>query len=739
MKMKKENIEISIIIVQYKVKVILHECLRSVITCTKNVNYEIIVVDNDDSKHIKKDLLKEFPQVIYVANKNNGFGEGNNVGVTYAKGKYVFFLNPDTIISPNTVESLYTYLEKNQDVGIAAPLLMHEDKKLFDLQGLGLLTPLRGIIALSFINKLFPHNKISKDYWRPEWDRTKVKEVDAVPGTAFMMRRDLYNSIGGFDDTFFLYFEEFDLCKRVKDLGYKLVMLPQAKIIHLWGKSTAHRNDINEVFQQSRFYFFKKHYGVFNAFIVELILRMSKEAFFILLLLFISFIFQVKEVAHDAIFIGDQAWFYLSSRDLLLMKEFPLVGITSSHTWLHQGPLWTYILAFILWFARFNPYFVTYFSLLCSFITTLILYFIGKKIFSKQIAMIASVLYALSPLIIQLNRMPYHTTLIPLFTIIYFYCLSEWIKGKKGYFIGCFFLLGILYNLELATVILVTPLLLFLIYGIINKKEWIVSLTKRDFKHTLLFTTIPMLPVIIYDVSHGFKQTIVYAGWLVFNALRGVSSLFQHSSSQGSVTATLVFILERIQWLIFLPNYLIAVVCFFILLIFLVIKLFLEVKNHKVSSSTILLVMWLFIPLLMILGNKTPSDAYLPLLFPAIFYGFGVLIGSLRGKVIYVSALITILVVILNISTLLEHNYSITGVKNISLGDEQKAASSMINQSHGRDFAITGRGEGSQFRSYIMPYEYFVWYLGRPVNPKSRLVFQVEQKDSQIKITKYDK
>jgi len=346
---------ISIIIVQYHVKEELLDCIQSIKDSKPKAICEIIVVDNDEKKTIKKDLLKRFPKVIYIPNTNKGFGQGNNVGVKYAKGEFLFFLNPDTIVFKETIDILVSFLKKNKKAGVVAPFLLHDDKNPFEQQGVKELTPMRAVFALSLLNKLFPNNPVSKKYFI-QWDKLEIKEVDVVPGTAFMMTAELFKSLKGFDEKFFLYFEEFDLCKRIKQKGYKLFINPRVKIIHLWERSTKKRNDINKIFKESRFYYFKKHFGIIPAILTDIILNIGKNSLLFLLIFILAAFLLLYKLETYMPFIPDQAWFYLSARDIFVKGQIPLLGITSSHTWLHQGALWTYMLAGALWIGRFNPF-----------------------------------------------------------------------------------------------------------------------------------------------------------------------------------------------------------------------------------------------------------------------------------------------------------------------------------------------------------------------------------------------
>lgn len=724
---------VSIIIVQYKVPELLFACIESVKKHAKDIEYEMIVVDNDEIKSIKTDLLKKFPDVAYIPNVNKGFGQGNNVGVKHAKGKYLFFLNPDTITFENTINEQVQFLEKNNDVGIVAPILLDKEKKIYDFQGFGELTFIRAIFSLTFLNKYFSKNGISKGYWLPDWDKKKIKEVGVVPGTAFMMERELFERVGGFDEKFFLYFEEFDLCKRVKDLGYRICMLPQTKVTHLWGESTKQRSDINAIFQDSRFYYFQKHYGLLQAFLVECVTRLSRESTALLLIIVASGVLSLNKIASGMIFIGDQAWFYLSARDLLLGNAFPLVGITSSHTWLHQGPMWAYLLSIAFWIGGYNPLTGAYLSIVCNLLTIFFIYLLGKRVFTRQIAILSAALYAFSPYLLELSRMPYHTTPIPLLSLFYFFGLTQWMRGKVSYFPCAIFLLVLLYNFELATVILVFPLLLIAVYGFWKKSSWITRITKKELLSAIVLGGIPLIPIFFYDFSHGFKQTAGFGAWMVYTAVRSFLHLFSHSSSSGSIGMVGTFLLERIQWLIFLPNLFLSSLFALGSIGGLIVTWYQYYKSNRENSSYLLLMLWIFASVGIIISNKTPSDAYLPILFPALF--FSIAVASVHFIPRRILLLGVILFILLNVATLLKHNYSMTPHRNILLCKRANAVDTMISLSDGKPFRIVGKGIGSQFESFIMPYEYLAWYQGHPVSNTSKNTFIVEEKNSNIIVT----
>ena len=241
--------KVSIIIVHYQNKKVLNDCLRSIKKNCK-IPHEVIVIDNDLD--------------------NIGFGAGCNKGAKIAKANYLFFLNPDTLVLPNSIKLLIDHLDKHKKVVAVAPLLLNSQNKPYPIQGTTILTPLKAIFSLSFINKYFRNNPISKSYWINITGKTKPIKAEVLPGSAFIIRKKIFKKLGGFDKKFFLYFEESDLFYRLSKLKFESFIIPQAKLVHLWGQSTPKSAKIQSIFRSSRFYYFKKHFGLLKALVVEL-------------------------------------------------------------------------------------------------------------------------------------------------------------------------------------------------------------------------------------------------------------------------------------------------------------------------------------------------------------------------------------------------------------------------------------------------------------------------------------
>jgi GT2 family glycosyltransferase len=728
---------ISIIIVHYKADIVFFDCLRSLEKNKPKGKYEVIVVDNDERARIDKKIKKEFPHVIYIKSPRNvGFGAGNNLGAKHANGEYLFFLNPDTTIFTNTIDTLVKFLETHKKAGIVAPLLLDPQTKPYDLQGTSLLTPFRALFSLSFINKLFPNNLIAKSYWNTGWDKTKVKEVDVVPGTAFMIRKEIFNKIHGFDEHFFLYFEEFDLCKRIREKGYGIFITPSARLIHLWGKGgTGEAKNIGTVFKQSRFYYFKKHYGFTTALFTGLFLNIGKTTFLMTGILFLSAFLLFYHINTLMPFIGDQAWFYLSARDIFLRKSLPLVGITASHPWLHQGSYWTYMLAFMLWLFHFNPVSGAYLSAVLTILSIFLLYYVGNLFFSKNVGIIAAFLYATSPQMIVSSRMPYHTSPIPFFTLLFILSLYSWIKGNKYAFPVCILLLAVLYNFELATATLGIIFIMIILFGFWKRFSWVTSL--RDSRIIILSVfayVIPMLPMILYDIHHGYPQTLKFVAWLGYHILL----LFGFPSIHPNLTpmnwnTVFSFAAQNYQLLIFTSS---GIVAFFIALITFGVFYYRFYQTLRYKTYHLGMILVGFITALLLVGflaNRTTSSAYLPDLFPMVILLIAAASELPKKKYFKVTVIIILIVGILNVYTLLRTNYFVID----SYADMVYASKLIIKEAHGQAYTIKGYGVDGTVSNFTSPFVYLTWWLGNgPSDKPEKLVFYIKENERGIQVIK---
>jgi N-acetylglucosaminyl-diphospho-decaprenol L-rhamnosyltransferase len=288
--MKYQKPIVSIIIVFYIGKKDIFDCIKSIKLSKPKVTYEIIVVDNGKDNQFKYLLNKMFHDVIYFKSPFNvGYGNGFNFGASIAKGKYLLSLNPDTEVFQDSIDKLVYFLNNHKETAVVSPNLVDEKNKIYQNLGTRELTPLKGIFVFSFISKIFRSNKISNNYWIKSNYIKKLKEVDTFPGYAFIIKKHVFNEVGKFDKNIFLYFEEQDIGKRIKDKGYKIFIDTEIKVKH---KRSGRVNDkkLEYYFKKSRYYYFKKHFGLINAFIAESIIRIDPYLFILLLFNLIFFL-----------------------------------------------------------------------------------------------------------------------------------------------------------------------------------------------------------------------------------------------------------------------------------------------------------------------------------------------------------------------------------------------------------------------------------------------------------------
>jgi GT2 family glycosyltransferase len=270
-----QKITVSIIIVYFSGWKDFIKCLQSIKLQKSQYKFETIVINNGHEL-IKDKLKKILPRAVYIQNeKNGGYGAGNNLGATKATGKYLFILNPDVELQKNAIDYLVQFLEIHKKTAITAPQLLLPDKTKYLLVGSRDLTPLTGIVCHSFLNTLFPNNPISRNYFMYDVSVYQKRKAFAVPGCAFMVRKKIFDEVGKFDENMFLYYEESDLGKRLQDKGYEEYVIPEAKVIH--NHSIDNDTELKKFNIKSRYYYFKKHYGVASAIIVELFCRFSKR------------------------------------------------------------------------------------------------------------------------------------------------------------------------------------------------------------------------------------------------------------------------------------------------------------------------------------------------------------------------------------------------------------------------------------------------------------------------------
>lgn len=250
-----ENINCSIVIVNYNTCDLTLQCIQSVVDQSSGFTYEIIVVDNASTDNSAK-ILSELKHVKYIQNTTNaGFGAANNLGVKNASGTYIFLLNSDTILIENSIKKLLDFYSSNEDLlklGALGCILIDENHNIINS---GSCYPTTKYFLKSYLRLPIKDFVIQKD--------KKYQTIDFVTGADLFISKEKYNKIGGFDENFFLYFEETDLQKRINLEGYFNYILNTTEIIHLEGGSDGGNTKISNfkrmVIEESKIRFLKKH------------------------------------------------------------------------------------------------------------------------------------------------------------------------------------------------------------------------------------------------------------------------------------------------------------------------------------------------------------------------------------------------------------------------------------------------------------------------------------------------
>ncbi|GAN32602.1 MAG: glycosyltransferase family 2 protein [Candidatus Brocadia sp. AMX2] len=265
--------KVSVILVNYNSAVLLRQCLKSIYEQTKEISFEIIVVDNASSDNSRQVVRSEFPTAQLIESSGNlGFSRGNNLGASLAKGTYLLFLNTDTILFENSIKVLAGFLDTYPEVGAVGPKILFEDR-YFQLSA-GRLPNLLG----EFFDKIiYSLARRWHTVMCPLLERrfNKTKAVGWLTGACFMVRQKAFVQVNGFDEKIFMYFEDKDLCKRISLSGWQIMYYPLTSIVHLLAGSsgTVDKQKINEFYRTSQIYYYHKHLGWLQSEILRLYLR----------------------------------------------------------------------------------------------------------------------------------------------------------------------------------------------------------------------------------------------------------------------------------------------------------------------------------------------------------------------------------------------------------------------------------------------------------------------------------
>ena len=253
--------KLSIIIVSWNVESLLRKCLKSIYKDPVGMMSEVFVIDNLSNDKTVEMVKTEFPQVKLIANTvNAGFAKANNQGIKEATGDYILLLNPDTELFPDTLSKSIEFMAANYDCGIMGPQMLYADRKLQpSVRRFPTIWPI--LLMLLKAPKILKNIKAINYYLATDFDYSKLQEVDQVMGAYMMTARKALDKVGLFDEKFFIWFEEVDLCLRARKAGFKIYYNPKAQIIHHGGQSFSQQKKITnqKIFFQSALTYFLKN------------------------------------------------------------------------------------------------------------------------------------------------------------------------------------------------------------------------------------------------------------------------------------------------------------------------------------------------------------------------------------------------------------------------------------------------------------------------------------------------
>ncbi|MGN7169713.1 glycosyltransferase family 2 protein [Paenibacillus cellulositrophicus] len=254
--------DLSILIVNYNTCQLTVDCLRSVFASETDFTYEVIVIDNNSSDDSIETIRDEFPQVKVIANKDNtGFAKANNQGMEAAKGRYILLLNSDTVIQKDTLQTMIAFMDEHPKAGASGCKIILPDGSLDKACKRGFPTPSASFYYAFGFSKLFPDNPRFNQYQLGHLDPDQAYPVDCLVGAFMLVRRGVLESVGGLDETFFMYGEDIDWCYRIKQAGWDIHYYPKTTIVHYKGGSARRRPyKIIYEFHRAMIVFHRKHY-----------------------------------------------------------------------------------------------------------------------------------------------------------------------------------------------------------------------------------------------------------------------------------------------------------------------------------------------------------------------------------------------------------------------------------------------------------------------------------------------
>ncbi len=589
---------ISVVIVTFNSASTIKACIDSIIKFSSGC--EVIVVDNN-SEDITCEIVQEFGKRVKLikASTNLGFAKANNLGVKSAIGEYFIFLNPDTeIIQKYSLNRLKIILEKNPEFGIIGPKLMYPD---------GLLQA--RVRNLPTVFNAFKEYILGKkgeyDFYSPNCKT--LCEVESVIGACMIIKKELFQKVGGFNEKYFMYFEDLELCRQVRFMGLKVGFLPEVIVEHAEGKSGV--NQQTGVFLHDSA---KKYHGLISYFLIQLIIKLGvgkKSFFWITCSLLGAAFFRILFL--DLIeFKLDEATTVYQTVQFFINPYIIQRGLISG-IGVHNFPLFNYLVVLLAIFSR-DPQFISFLIALINTILVPIFYIFIKRYYDPVTAIFASFLLAFSPWAIIFSRKIWAQDLILLLFLPFFALLHEIILKKKTKFTTpLFILLVLLIQLHASGLFLILSTIFIFIILRIKINLWQAMIG-------ILIGLIPAIPYVIFqltanpvcpdcDAFFKYQQTIrsfdIYAFIRPFQLMNGQGYHFILGNNYDDFISFFPF-LNTLKHL-FLSSFIIPLVGVFFII-------------TKKREYLFLVLYVTFIPLLYFVTRTTPYMHYFVILIPIV-------------------------------------------------------------------------------------------------------------------------
>lgn len=253
-----DRADLAVVVVNYNAGEYLARCVKSVVEASGGLALDLLVVDNASGDGSARMAAERTPQVRLIENTTNrGLSAAWNQGAAAADAPWILFLNPDTEICQGDLVAFVKAGEARPDVAVLGPVIWNPDGTIYESG-----RPFPGVLQAvghAFLGPFAPRNRFTRAYRQTSWDRSNERQVDWVSFAAMLIRRSAFEQVGGFDEGFWLYGEELDLCTRLRDAGWRVLATPELEVMHVGGVSTGRSRRTLVMHSQGIYRYYRKH------------------------------------------------------------------------------------------------------------------------------------------------------------------------------------------------------------------------------------------------------------------------------------------------------------------------------------------------------------------------------------------------------------------------------------------------------------------------------------------------